>query len=99
MRLTAQFVGCIAALAGTFAALILVAGSRDAQMIAGLLVVVAVLLSVPLARRWIRRVRRDGARTMLRDAREALTLPEDAPHTPTADPASSDRPAASRSRR
>lgn len=51
-------------LAGVFIALILVAGSRDAQVITGVFVVAAALLNVPAARSWVRRVRR-GTETNL----------------------------------
>lgn len=47
-----QLIGCTAVLAGTFAALIMIAGSHDTRAITAVLLVFAVLLSVPCARRW-----------------------------------------------
>lgn len=62
---SSQLIGCITILAGIFAALILVAGSRDAQIVTGLLVVIAIALAVPAARGWVRRVRRDERKNVL----------------------------------
>lgn len=53
-----QLIGCTAVLAGTFAALIMIAGSHDTRAITAVLLVFAVLLSVPCARRWTRSARR-----------------------------------------
>lgn len=58
MKLSPRFIAQLAGLAGIFAALIMIAGSRDAQVIAGLLLVAAVLLSLPTIPRWARQVRR-----------------------------------------
>ena len=46
-----QLIGCTAVLAGTFAALIMIAGSHDSRAITAMLLVAAVLLSVPCALR------------------------------------------------
>ena len=94
---SSQLIGCITILAGVFTALILVAGSRDAQIVTGLLVVIAIAVAVPAARRWVQRVRRDSVREMLREARAELILPEGVPHTPASDRSSADRLITSRS--
>lgn len=83
MRLSAQLIGCVAVLAGTFAALILIAGSRDAQVVTGLLVVAAVALAVPYARRWVRQLRRANVENTLTDLASGLMPPshQDSPQS------------------
>lgn len=46
-------------LAGVFVALIMAAGSRDAQMVTAMLVLAAIALQVPASRHWVRRIRQE----------------------------------------
>lgn len=87
-----QLLGCLVALAGVFAACILVVGSRDAQMSTALLLIAAVMLGIPTVRRAVRRIQQAGVTTFLRNARTELTLHEDAPHILKGDRSSLDRP-------
>lgn len=67
-----QILGCLVILSGVFAACILIVGSRDAQVITALLIVLAVLLSIPSGRRWVRRIEKKSEAQGIRIAAEII---------------------------
>lgn len=62
-------------LAGVFVALIMAAGSRDAQMVTAMLVLAAIALQVPASRHWVRRERLDEREEVLSEVAATLLPP------------------------